>query len=287
VPTDTDCLRRYIPVTVLQNSENSSFQPIQVQVQIAGGRASVLSFEQRNISPRVILLLDTSGSMGGTHSWKWDNALLAARFVLNAVPPQSQVALVTFSEGANLSTFMDRQAVAQKVVDLKEAKPHGSTALYDAIQGSVQLFGMPQFGDAIYIVSDGADNYGAAQRKPVSNELIRRGIRVFAFIVEDSGAKTPEERQGPANLKDFVNLAGGGTTLEGPLDTKWFASKDATEAGMAVRAQLQLPYRLEFGLAAPIAKTVKLQVTTALKGVELAYPHRIETCLPAPATVGP
>ena len=198
------CLQRTTPLTVLRNTAGLQLQPANLQIQIGGGSAAIMSLKQEDISPRVILLLDTSGSMANSFGPKWTNALLAAGFALNAIPPQSPTALVTFSEQTQVSGFGTPQEIQQKLVALKNAKPHGRTALYDAIHKSLQLFGPPQFGDAIYVISDAGDDYGREQRKEVATELIERGIRAFAFVVlEPTGsasprsALTPEERNGP------------------------------------------------------------------------------------------
>ncbi len=285
-PAVDDCLHRSIPLTVLMKPDNLELQSIHLAIRSGDTNASVLSLQKEKISPRVILLLDASGSMAGTLNWKWKNALLAGAFALDAIPSQSQVALVTFNREIHISGFKDRLAVNQELLALRNTKPRGQTALYDAVERSIQLFGTPQFGDSIFIVSDGADNYGSGQPKPVSEELIRSGIRVFAFVVSDSAAKIPEERQGPAKLADLVKATGGAIVWGVEITPKWIASKEYGESVRTAHNQLQAPYRLELQLTSSPSKAAKLRITTNLNGLQLSYPQHIEPCSThAPAAV--
>jgi len=240
----------------------------------------------------MVLLLDTSGSMGGSlrsdFGPKWTKTLLAADAVLRATPQQSPVALVTFSDQVNLSGFETRQEVEQKLIALKNTKPHGRTALYGAVHHSIQLFGTPQFGDSVFIVSDAVDDYGLEKRKDVAAELIERGIRSFAFVIQDpvGGLKPPEAINGPSDLFEFVKLTGG-NYVSPQIPTKWFASKDEVELLQVLRNQIQSPYRLDLQLAASPQKAVKLKITTTVKDLELAYPERIEPCSVAAAALRP
>lgn len=273
------CLQRSIPVTLLRNPENLELQPTQLQVRIDGVNASILSFQQQNISPRVILLLDSSGSMAGSFGPKWQNALLAAGFVLDAIPLGSPVAFVTFDEQVHVSGFGHPQAIEQKLLAMKNAKPGKRTALYSAVEQSLQLFGTPQFGDAVFITSDGGDNFGPDKRKEVAAELMRRGVRAFAFLVQEPPGSplTPQERNGPSDLIEFVKSTGG-SYISPQISAKWIAGKEDADMGKMLRSQLQTPYRLDIRLAAASSKAAKLKITAADKAFEFSYPQRIEPC---------
>lgn len=124
-PAVDDCLHRSIPLTVLMKPDNLELQSIHLAIRSGDTNASVLSLQKEKISPRVILLLDASGSMAGTLNWKWKNALLAGAFALDAIPSQSQVALVTFNREIHISGFKDRLAVNQELLALRNTKPVG------------------------------------------------------------------------------------------------------------------------------------------------------------------
>lgn len=275
--TDT-CLRRGISLTIWRTRENADLKASDLQVAVDGRSVPVLSLSKENLSPRIVLLVDTSGSMGDAGT-TWGNSLLAVGFALDSLPPHSPVALVTFSEKIDITGFGDPEQIRRKLLALKQTKPHGRTALYDSIKQAVRLFGAPQFGDAVYIVSDGGENIRPEERKQVAGELVRHGIRAFAFIVQQpaGGARSPEQRTGTPDLADFAKLTGGSWITAVP-NVAWSKSEDAAKDRDWTRAQLQSPYALEFQLAASPAKPVKLKITTSARGFEISYPQHIEPC---------
>ena len=247
----------------------------------------MLSVEREQLAPRVVLLLDTSGSMQSDFGPKWKHALIAAEFALEAIPVNSQVALVTFDIRTQMSSFASREEAQKKLLALKDNQPRGRTAIYNAVQDSLSLFGDPTFGDAIYIVSDGGDDYGKEDRKEVTDAVLQRGIRVFAFIVQDPRLPmTLEERYGPSGLYEFVKSTGG--SYQSPQITQeWIASKQRLDSIQMLRSQLQSPYKLEIQMAAAPSKAVKLQIKSNSKEIELSYPQRIEPCSTLSAAAHP
>jgi hypothetical protein len=199
------CVRRGIALTVWKSPANADLKASDLQVTVDGKSVPILSLNKENLSPRIVLLADTSGSMGGL-SQNWRNSLLAVGFALDSLPPHSPVALATFSNKTDVSGFGDPEQIRQKLSALAESKPHGTTALYDAINTASQLFGAPEFGDTIYLVTDGGDNHSVAGLKVVANKLINRGIRVFAFVVAPApGVPTPASRELQATV-DFIEF---------------------------------------------------------------------------------
>ncbi len=233
-------------------------------------------------------MLDSSGSMAGSFGPKWQNALLAAGFVLDAIPRGSSVAFVTFNEQVQISGFGSPQAILQKVLAMKNTKPAKRTALYSAVEKSLQLFGAPQFGDAVYIISDGGDDFGPDKRKEVAQELMRRGVRTFAFLVQEPPGSplTAAERNGPTDLVEFVKSTGGGY-INPQVSARWIASEEHAEMGKLLRNELQNPYQLDIRLAAAPSKAAKLKITTTDKAFELSYPQRIEPCPANQAAAAP
>jgi hypothetical protein len=146
---------------------------------------------------------------------EWENGWTAAELALDALPQQSRAALLTFGGDVRFAAFDSKPAVGQALLVAKNRKPHGRTSLFAAVEQSLRLFDTAQFGDAIFIVSDGGNNLGAVNRKALRNELIKRGIRAFAFLMRlPNEALTPEERQGGPDVADFVKTTGGGIWAE-------------------------------------------------------------------------
>lgn len=279
------CLQRHIPITVLRSDEGRDLQSAQLQVRVDGTSVPILSFARTNVAPRVVLLVDTSSSMAQFSGAEWENGWTAAELALDALPQQSQAALLTFGGDVRFAAFDSKPAVGQALLAAKNMKPHGRTPLFAAVEQSLRLFDTTQFGDAIFIVSDGGDNLGAVNRKALSNELIKRGIRAFAFLMHlPNEAFTPEERQGGPDVVDFVKATGGSIWA---LGAKWPSGKENSELVTAVRNQIGTPYRLDIALQTSPAKPAKLQIITTARGVELEYPQRIETCWSALPTTNP
>ncbi len=277
----SDCLHRTIPVTLVENSSGSRPEANQLHVRVGRSNASVLSVARVNIVPRVVLLLDTSASMADAPSTRngadWGSGLLAAAFALDIIPKESPVALVTFSNDTQLSGFSDREMVKQQLIALGRTKVHGHTALYAALQRSIQVFETPQFGDTIFLISDGGENVGGANPQRVADELTRRGIRVFAFVVNDLNGLFGSPEGGAKDLSDFVELVGG-SWLTLRITPRWLTSRQAPLVFKAIGEQLQSPYRIEIALEDAPTKPLDLKIRTDLKHLEISYPHRIEPC---------
>jgi len=277
--TDT-CLRRGIPLTIWKGQENADLQASDLRVTVDGNTVPVLSLSRENFSPRIVLLVDTSGSMGGLSGSAWGKSLLAVGFALGSLPPHSPVALVTFNEMINITGFGDPEQVRQKLLSLKETKPHGRTALYDAIKTAIQLFGAAQFGDTIYIVTDGGDNRSAADLKVVARTLIQHGIRAIAVVVQSLPGEPqppPSEREAAVDFIAFVKSTGG-NWIKAPFTPDWSKSKEARQDRESIRSQIQSPYALELQLSVSPSKPVRLKIATSARGFEISYPQHIEPC---------
>lgn len=276
------CRLRSVPVTILNNVEGD-IPKSSLHVSVGDTESSIVSLERQQIVPRVILLLDTSGSMASRSGNGWGDGLQAAALALHTIPPESKIALITFNDQIHVSQFEDRQTVYQRLLALRQVQPRGRTALYRAIRQAAQIFGAPQFGDVIYIVSDGGDDYGRDEPKDAAADVISRGIRAFAFVVRrpEGSPSTPEEREGPTSLIDFVKATGGNYLLPN-LSQKWIDSPEGVQALKSIGDELQVPLRMDLQLSAPIYKTAKLKITSSPKDLKLSYPQNIEPCTAPP-----
>jgi hypothetical protein len=278
--TSDACLQRSIPLTILRLPQDRKLEAKGLQLFVDGNPTSIFSLRQEDIAPRVVMLVDTSGSMfDEEHSPAWELGYLASELALETTAPDSPIALVAFDNQVDVSRFQGRNAVSEHLKSMREIRPRGQTALYDAVEKSIEIFGPPQFGDTIYIVSDGADNSSKLGPKVVEGSLIQQGIRVFAFIVNDVHKKrhTPEDRSGPINLAGLAHSTGGNSTVL-PMSEAWAKSADAAKAARMIAAQVRVPFRLDLQLRDPVIKPVKLKITTSSKDVAFSYPEHIEPC---------
>src|SRR5882672_10388711 len=137
--------------------------------------------------PRVVLLLDTSGSMRGMTSADERNfSVDLAEDLVLAMPAASEIGLGFFYnefDPISLPT-VDHKKLRFQLEALRShpSSFRGRTALWDAILDSVKMFDRPHLGDAIYVITDGGDNDSKTKQKHVVQALREVGIRLFAFI---------------------------------------------------------------------------------------------------------
>lgn len=136
--------------------QGHSLDPASVRVTIDGravtASAVSVTAQKANVQRKVVLVVDTSGSMLGAGI---TGAKAAARAFLAAAPKDVQVGLVTFSATAVSAVPIthDRARVV-KVVNALSAS--GETALYDGAVAGLDALGSTGLRNLI-ILSDGAD----------------------------------------------------------------------------------------------------------------------------------
>lgn len=151
------------------------------------------------VTRRVVLAIDTSGSMAGDRIVA---ARVAATAYLARVPADVSVGLVTFSSTARsvISPTTDRGPIRAAVQRLT---PSGDTALYDAVQLAVQQLGTT--GDrSILLLSDGRDE-GSRTTLAATQAAVRRAkIPVNAVLLENTDA---------GQALNTLSQAGGGRVV--------------------------------------------------------------------------
>jgi hypothetical protein len=238
---------------------------------------------------------------------KWMMAREVAGDAIAHMPVDTQVALEIFDEKVveTLDFGSGRAALAQKIIDLApgaKAVPSKSrqTALWDSLSKTVLLFGSSQPGDVVYLISDGGDNVSKTGPRQVENAFLRKGIRLFVFLLVSRstlGYLIPDEEQGLRDLKRLAEASGGnlvGLSRGGPLarldfnlskeERKVFAS-----GARVLYAEMKEFSRLEVNLPQRVDKTrswnlqLNRSSNTSLKNLSLLYPHKLTPCSEAPA----
>jgi VWFA-related protein len=126
------------------------------------GVPQTLSFMDEEDSPSdVVLLLDASGSMGGSMS----ELRLAAFAFLRALRPQDTSIVAAFNTA--LTVVSPRgEAFEPRAASMAKIQPGGATALYDAIIRAVDLTSAKSGRHAIAVFTDGDD---VASRASIDN----------------------------------------------------------------------------------------------------------------------
>jgi von Willebrand factor type A domain len=193
------CHERSIPASVF--GKNGAPVPTlsmsNFEATFQGKPVRVRSAAPEQEPPRIVILLDTSGSMKETEK----GALDIAESLLSRMPPNAEVGLAFFAKDlvpVALPTS-DRESLKHQLKGLRThpSSFRGKTALWDAIGNIVGMFSHPQFGDAVFLITDADDNQSKTKPEKVIQLLAVAGIRLFVVQLADREAKnlgmTPED----------------------------------------------------------------------------------------------
>jgi len=255
-----------------------------IKIKIGGESAKLLNLSLDTHPRRVVLLVDTSASMSGSpQDHRWGVGLLASGFASDAVPLNAAVMLLTVGEKITQKSkdFQTRSEVQQEILSLKDQAPAGRTPLLDSIERAASMFGVPQFGDAIYLVSDGGDNKSTVTLSKLQPQLIERGIRVFSFSVRQPSAY---EEQGPnPNLMKDLAAFTGGYFFEFPEYPSKQEQTEMPRLALRIAKQVQELYRVELGIPEPELRNKHLKIVLANQAnrrdvIKVAYPRQLRRC---------
>lgn len=251
----------------------------------AGGKpAPILSLSLNEQPRRVLVMIDTSGSMEASPGErKLGFVLPVAGFAAAALPSDSTALLLTFGDKLvpESDDFETRQQVEQRILELSKKEPKGRTALLDSIDQALAVFGDPQFGDSIYLVTDGGDNHSKTSYSKLREKLILRGVRVFVFLVPVSVAPTEEVVEGVNQMADFASSTGG-SLIDVPQGWK---DDQARRARLAVQVagQVQQLYKIQLPAPESGSKPGRVKVAFVDKslkkdGYKITYARELAPC---------
>jgi Ca-activated chloride channel family protein len=178
------------------------------------------------------LLLDTSGSMEKDLSL----ARGAAIKFLNLLPSAEDITLVDFDTEVRVTRYPQRD-FARLIERIRQRKPDGWTALYDAL--GVYLDGADQQnGRSILVMyTDGADSRSAMSFSSVMDLLRASQTTVYAVgLIENLGSYRNEMRM---RLQQMVDATGGQAFFP-------YALKELDSAYEKVLAEIKAQYHLGY-----------------------------------------
>jgi hypothetical protein len=288
-----NCSRRTVVVTVsdkegpVMTLGRSNFL-----IESKSSALKIVAAAPRHRPPRAILLIDLSGSMR-TEGQLVVIAALARGFV-DAAPPQSPLALMTFADRVKerFDFSMPKDVLLQKLQAISQeppSTPGGRTALLDTLTEASHMFGASQAGDVIFLISDGGDNVSHARMSTVKKLLLEQGVRLYSFITFDQIFPTEEVNICTEDLTNLSNNTGGRPmTFERLSRSGWDNSPDAlardSDMGRYMYVLAASSYDLELemdgGIKSPIALKLKMVSSNGkeLRNLQLLYPGEVMPC---------
>jgi hypothetical protein len=291
------CLERTIAVSV-SGGDGASVTSMDSRALQASRAVTIKSIKPADRLPRVVLLIDTSGSMESSQP----AAAVLAEHLVSRLPAETEIGLAFFDSNYHLMVSLgkDRAKVTFLLEALKNRQYYaeGLTSLWSSVGEAAKMFGTPSLGDTIYVISDGADNRSWTERRDVLEALTGSGIRLFAAVLAGSiglRSRTPEELNGPGSIKEAVHTTGGASLFdpEAPGGAYSYSLDMVEKNGKPTQFaenlnrqvnQLLNYYRLEISLQKLIHKpqSWRLQIVgdgqSPTKRLQLIYPTLLMPC---------
>lgn len=150
-----------LPKEAFAITENGERRPLPLQ-----GNTT----RQEQVAPRVVLLIDVSGSMMPAIGRARD----AADAFVRSLPSGSEVAVVTFGDDVDVREDFttDTQSVRGAIAAIDVVNPRVTTALYDGVRRAAEL--LPVSADvpsSIVLLSDGGDDGSDSTRQQAVTHL--------------------------------------------------------------------------------------------------------------------
>ena len=160
-----------------------------------GELVEVTHFDNERVPVSLGIILDTSGSMEGR---KMDAAQGALdRFLFDLLGPDDEIFLYRFDYTPILlqDWTVDRSRLSRAIRDIR---PRGGTALYDAVADSVPRVSEGQhFKKALLIISDGNDTNSETDLREVQQLIQESEALIYAIGIDGPSTPAGWNRRGP------------------------------------------------------------------------------------------
>lgn len=212
------------------------------KIKIDSGTEIEICLKPENVD--VLLALDTSYSMNKddyrpTRFEAAKNALCT--FLAQKIDTRDRVGIITFSHGYTvhmMPAVVDKNAISMVSAELESLKPGGRTALSNAIQGAIEVFGsqgMPENAKTLILLTDGCDNIGDVPRE-AALKAKEAGIQIYPVLI---GGGTQYDENTMREIADITGGAFHPTTNENELVALCveFGGKRATPTHIEARTE--------------------------------------------------
>jgi hypothetical protein len=250
--------------------------------------ASIKSVEHFGVAPRVMILIDTSGSMADP-PLNFSTSMIVASGLISFIDPKVEIAVGRFDDRFILMADFtaDRNKLVREVQSQMPARRKWEghqTFLFGAIDETLKAFGDIKLGDTLVVISDGADNRSRDPGK-TRKRVHATPLRVYAAGVWNQKLMTQEEIHGPIDLQQLTEPSGGRTfgisVLERNDDER---RKIMLATATWIAERINSSYKLTVSMPVELGKPLdwKLRVVNEqqknVKDQSVEYPRKLLPC---------
>ncbi len=171
----------------------------------------VTQFQRGRVPVSLGILLDVSESMYGQRMG--DASLALDRFLVDLLEPTDEVFLIVFNHDARLEEPWT-VGPARLGGRLRDVRPYGATAIYDAMAMALPLLaGRSHQRAAFVLISDGSDTASDIGSGDVLRALRRADAFVYAVAIDAPESRPINDRIDLRALHTMTNESGGYTEV--------------------------------------------------------------------------
>ena len=172
---------------------------------------AVAQFQRGRVPVSLGILLDVSESMYGQRMG--DASLALDRFLVDLLEPTDEVFLVVFNHDPRLEEAWT-VGPARLGGRLRDVRPYGATAIYDAMAMALPLFtSRSHQRAAVVLISDGSDTASDVGIGDVVRALRRTDAFVYAVAIDAPESRPINDRVDMRALRSITSESGGYTEV--------------------------------------------------------------------------
>ena len=172
---------------------------------------SITHFQRGRVPVSLGVVLDVSESMSGQ---RMDDARHALdRFVVDLLEPSDEIFLIVFNHDPEID---EQWTLGPPRLQgrLDHLRPHGGTAIYDAMTLALPLFETRSYQRAaVVLISDGSDTASDVEVRDVQRSVRRSDAFVYAVAIDAPESRPINDRVNPYALREITDESGGYTEV--------------------------------------------------------------------------